>query len=183
MKLFLKRDNTSESHPHPDQLEVGELVMNTVTGKLYTKLTDGSIVEFTSQKVCFDVSPVLSYYYNNSLIVDSLSGFCCAGDMLVVQVDGLRPSPAEYVFEFVELTSNTTQQNISLSPPQFTAYTESRNDETINLRRAIIPINLSIDNTNNISIFKFIVSSNGRKLVEKLINIKCFEENCFRFTS
>ena len=75
MKLFLKRDNTTDSHPHPDQLEIGELVMNSVTGKLYTKLIDGSIVEFMSQKVCFDVAPTLEYYYNNAIIVDSLNGF------------------------------------------------------------------------------------------------------------
>jgi len=180
MKLFLKRDNSSEGHPHPDQLEVGELVMNSVTGRLYTKLIDGSIVEWISQRVCFDVAPTLSYYYDNIEVFDSINGFCCAGDILVVQARGLKPPPANYVFEFVELTSNTVQSNINLSPPQFTPYTETKDDEVISLREATIPINLSIDKSNNISIFKFIVSLDGRKLIEKLINIKCFEEGCFR---
>ena len=103
--------------------------------------------------------------------------------MLVVEVKGLKPPPAEYTFEFVELTSNTTQQNINLSAPQLITYTETKDDETIDLRKATVPINMSINNTNNISIFKFIVSIGGKKLAEKLINIKCFEENCFRFTS
>lgn len=180
MKLFLKRDNTSEGHPHPDQLEVGELVMNSVTGRLYSKLTDGSIVEWVSQKVCFDVAPTISYYYDNNLVLDSINGFCCAGDILVAEIRGLKPAPAEYVFELVELTSNTLLSNIRLSPAQFVSYTETKDDETINLRQATVPINLSINNTNNISIFKFIVSLDGRKLIEKLINIKCFEEGCFR---
>lgn len=183
MKLFLKRDDSGEGFPDASQIEVGELVMNSVTGKLYTKLVDGSIVEWISQKVCYSVAPSIKYLYNNVEIIDSLNNFCCAGDILLVEVSSLRPEPAQYVFELIELTENTEQQKIVLSPPQYSNYTETNETETIPLRKAIIPVNLSIDNTNNISIFKFIVSSGGRKLIEKLLNIKCFEENCFRVVS
>ena len=61
MKLLLKRDDQTESAPHADQLDVGELAINTSTGKLYSKLTNGSVVEWISQKVCFEPVPVIVF--------------------------------------------------------------------------------------------------------------------------
>lgn len=178
MKLLLKRDDTSESHPHPDQLDVGELVINSVTGKIYTKLIDGSVVEWISQKVCFDPVPELSFSYGNAQVTDTLNTFCCAGDMLLVEVVGLKPSPKNYSFEFVELTTNTLPNSITISPAQYNNYTTNNNGETINLRKATVPISISINNTNNISIFKCTLLSDNRKLIEKLITIKCYEQAC-----
>ena len=40
MKLLFKRDEVGDGQPSPDQVSVGELVMNSVTGRLYTKLID-----------------------------------------------------------------------------------------------------------------------------------------------
>lgn len=178
MKLLLKRDDFGESHPHPDQLEVGELVINSVTGKIYSKLVDGSIVEWSSQKVCFDPVPDLSFSYDNIPLVDTLNSFCCAGDIIVAKVMSLKPEPKSYTFEFTELTTNTSPNNIVLSPTQYSNYTVTQNNQTVSLRQAIIPINLSITNSNNISIFKFTILSEGRKLTEKLLTIKCFEQAC-----
>jgi hypothetical protein len=178
MKLLLKRDDTSESYPHPDQIDVGELVINSVTGKLYTKLTDGSIVEWISQKVCFDPVPEVSFVYGGRPIVDILSDFCCAGDMFFVEITRLKQAPQNYTFEFVELTTNTSIENITISPAQYTNYSIIENNESINLRKATVPISLSINNTNNISIFKFTLLSDSRKLIEKLITIKCYEQSC-----
>lgn len=178
MKLLLKRDDFGESHPHPDQLEIGELVMNSVTGKLYTKLIDGSIVEWFSQKVCFDPVPDLQFYYDNGLIIDSINTFCCAGDIIVAKVRSLKIEPKEYSFEFTELTTNTSTGNIILSPTQYSNYTETQSGQTVSLREAVIPINLSITNSNNISIFKFAVLSGGRKILEKLLTVKCYEQAC-----
>lgn len=178
MKLLLKRDDSGESHPHPDQLEVGEVVINSVTGKIYSKLVDGSIVEWSSQKVCFDPIPELSFYYENAQINDTLNSFCCGGDIIVTKIDSLKIEPKEYSFEFTELTTNTIPSNIVLSPVQYENYSTTQNNQTVSLRRAIIPINLSIIKTNNISIFKFTILSDGRKLTEKLLTIKCFEQAC-----
>lgn len=178
MTLLLKRDDTSTGHPHPSQIEVGELVMNSVTGKLYSKLVDGSIVEWSSQKVCFDPAPEIIFYYNNIAVVDSINSFCCLGDILVIELDSLKPDPADYTFEFTELTTNTTQNNIILSQPQYTTYSKTVNSQTVSLRKATIPINLSITQSGNISIFKFTVLLSNSKVLEKLITIKCFEGSC-----
>lgn len=181
-KLLLKRDDQSESHPHPDQVDVGELVMNSVTGKLYTKLVDGSMVEWYSQKVCFDTVPVIGFSYSNTPVIDSLNTFCCAGDIFTVDVSELKIPPKEYAFEFTELTENTSAGSIIISPPQYTLYT-STTAPTVTLRKALIPINITIGQTNNISIFKFTVLSEGRKLIEKLLTIKCYEQSCFSATT
>lgn len=181
-KLLLKRDDQSESYPHPDQVDVGELVMNSVTGKLYSKLVDGSIVEWHSQKVCFDTVPIIGFSYGNTPVVDSLNTFCCAGDMFTVNVSELKIPPKEYTFEFTELTENTSIGSIIISPPQYSLYS-SLTEPTVTLRKALIPINLTIGQTNNISIFKFTVLSEGRKLIEKLLTIKCYEQSCSSVTT
>jgi len=178
MSLLLKRDETGTGYPHPSQISVGELQINSVTGKLYTKLVDGSIVEFSSQKVCFDPTPEVSFYYNNIQVVDNINSFCCLGDILVVEIKNLKLEPAEYSFELVELTTNTSQDNIVLSETQYSIYTTIINQQSVSLRKANIPINLSITQSNNISIFKFTVLSAGNKLLEKLITIKCYEGSC-----
>lgn len=181
-KLLLKRDDQSESYPHPDQVDVGELVMNSVTGKLYSKLVDGSIVEWHSQKVCFDTVPIINFFYGSASAIDSLNNFCCAGDMLTVDVSELKVLPKEYSFEFTELTENTSSGSIIISPPQYTLYASTK-EPTVTLRKALIPINLTIGQTNNISIFKFTVLSEGKKLIEKLLTIKCYEQSCSSSTT
>ena len=187
MKLKLKRDEESTSHPHVDQLEVGELVMNSVTGKLYSRLVDGTLVEWVSQNVCFDVAPIITFSHGVNSNVNSTSNFCCAGDLLVATITGLRPeNNVEYIYEFVELTENTSLNNIQVASPQYSLYEETNPDnqeEKISYRKAVVPINLSITNTSNISIFKFtVLSSENKKLVEKLITIKCYEYECNAIT-
>jgi hypothetical protein len=185
MKLLFKRDEQSDGHPSVDQVAVGELVMNSMTGKLYTKLVDGSIVEFVSQPVCFDPAPIVSTYYENILISnDAIENYCCLGAILEFEVSKLKPEPYKYNFEFVELTTNTNLEDIIIQTPKYSDYTipkpNTTSNETINVRKAVIPINLAIlNNQQNISIFKFSVISetqNNKKLIEKIITIKCQSE-------
>lgn len=177
MRLLLKRDDTSNNHPAPDQLEVGELVMNSVTGRMYTKLTNGTIMEYIGQKVCFEASPIITFYYENIEILDTIDKFCCAGALLTVKVDALKPDPSRYTFQLIELTSNTSQQNINIQTPEYSTYEEEVDQETVTYRRALIPITVSVNPTSytNISIFKFAVLLEGSKVAEKLITIKCLE--------
>lgn len=184
MKLLLKRDEIGEGYPSTDQLSVGELVMNSVTGKLYTKLVDGSLVEFLGQKVCFDPIPDISLYYENAKITnDLIPNYCCLGAIIEFEVEKLKPSPYEYAFEFVELTTNVNTENIKLQIPKYSDYTIPKPGTTTNeimpVRRVIVPIELAILNDQqNVSIFKFSVISttqNNRKLIEKIITIKCLE--------
>lgn len=168
MKLKLKRDETTNGIPDFAQVDIGELVMNSVTGKMYTKLIDGSLVEFISQKVCYGPIPSISYSEVNS--------FCCFGDLLTVTVSDLLPEPKIYSFEFTELTDN--KSTVTVNSPSYNNYVVSGtqgipNGQSVHLRQATIPINLSINGTNNISIFKLGVVSNNITVTEKTIAISC----------
>ena len=182
MKLLFKRDESSDGSPSIDQVSIGELVMNSVTGKLYTKLIDGSIVEFVGQPVCFDPTPSVTTYYENVAINnDVVENYCCLGAILEFEVSQLKPEPYRYNFEFVELTTNTNTENIIIQTAKYSDYTIPKpgttTNETISVRRAIVPIDLSILNSQqDISIFKFsviAVTQNNKKLIEKIVTIKC----------
>lgn len=182
--LLLKRDETGTGHPHSSQVNVGELVINSVTGKIYTKLVDGSIVEFIGQKICFDPTPTVSLIYENALINnDVIDNFCCAGALLQFEVQKMKRAPATYEFAVTELTSNALAQDIQIQLPEYFDYTEevpgaTAQDPkvTIEYRKAIVPVNLTISgDVNNLSLFKFTVSLNNRKLTEKIFTIKCQE--------
>lgn len=172
-RLLLKRDETSVNAPSADQLQVGELVLNSVTGKLYTKLSNGDIMEYIGQKVCYSILPSIKYFYEDKEVSDSIQGFCCAGGIFVAEVSGLRLSPVNYTFALVELTTNTSPQNITVGAPEYSVYAVSG----INYRKALIPITLSINSSSykNISIFKLNVFSEGIKISEHIITLQCLE--------
>lgn len=181
--LLFKRDELGTGHPAPEQVKIGELVMNSVTGKLYTKLVDGSIVEFIGQKICFDPTPTISLLYIGQPVPsDTIDKFCCAGAVLEFEVKKMKPEPAQYIFEMTELTSNSLVQDIQIQTPQYSTYSEkipakdaNTPEKSIEYRKALIPVNLTINNVNNISLFKFTISLDNKKLVEKIITIKCQE--------
>jgi hypothetical protein len=194
MKLLLKRHPPSgtnlttaqeEAFPAPDQVDVGELVINTITGKLYTKLDNGNIVEFVSQKICFDPAPDISFFYESKLVTAPdylINNFCCAGGLLTVVVNKLKLEPATYGFNLVELTNNTISDNLSIGQPAYVAYSETENGETIQYRKATIPITLSFSslNYNNISLFQFKITDSLNKIIrgsERIVTIKCLESN------
>jgi hypothetical protein len=186
MKLLLKRDIEESGFPAADQVDVGELVINSTTGRLYTKLTDGSIVEFISQKICFEPIPEILFFYENTAVVPPnylINNFCCAGGLFTITVDKLKPAPFDYNFILTELTQNTLPQNISLSSPSFVTYTETENGEERTYRKATIPATISITDTNynSISLFQFAVYDNlSNKIIrggEKILTIKCLEGN------
>lgn len=167
MKLLLKRDDATTANPAADQLSVGELVVNSVTGKLFTKLTDGTVVEFIGQRVCNpNIIPTI-------LFSDTFN-FCCYGDILYVTVSGLQAEPREYTFEFDELTGNSTTS--SVGTPNYTNYTSTEGappGQIVNLRSANIPVNITIDNPDNINIFKFSILSNNVNITEKTVALNC----------
>ena len=179
MKLILTRDETGTGFPSANQIEVGELVINSKTGKLYSKLVDGSVIEWIGQKVCYEPLPVIKFLYNNTE-VSNIDKFCCTGDNLVVVVDKLKIDPAIYNFDFVELTQNTDQNSITISDAQYSLYQVTIDNTIKDIRKATIPINFSIsgDAHQNISIFKFIVyDHDGTTLTEQIITLKCLEAN------
>lgn len=172
-KFLLKRDDTSINAPAPDQVEVGELVLNAKTGKMYTKLVSGDMIEYIGSKVCFSTIPIVKFYYENIETGDIVNNFCCAGGMLFIQIEKLKIEPANYSFSIVELTNNTNPQNISINTAEYTNYTEDNKS----YRKAIVPVNLAVNSTayKNISIFKFNIFIDNNKLSEHLITIQCLE--------
>jgi hypothetical protein len=206
MKLLLKRHppinpltgqpaqnltpDQEDAFPAPDQLDVGELAINTITGKLYTKLLDGSVVEFVSQKICFDPSPEISFFYENKAILAPnylIENFCCTGGLLTAVVDKLKPEPAIYKFILQELTSNSSADDIVIQPASYRIRSVVENEQTLVYRTATIPISLKIlsaldtasSNFNNISLFQFKITDNNDKLIrgsERTLTIRCLEE-------
>ena len=102
MKLLLKRDNTGDGFPSSDQVDVGELVINSKTGKLYSKLQDGSIIEWVGQKICFEPTPVLKMFYDSTEITnENIDDFCCLGAIIEFEIDMLKTAPYKYSFQFI----------------------------------------------------------------------------------
>lgn len=62
-RIVLKRDETTTNHPCSDDLVVGELVLNAITGNLYTKLVTGDIVYFPGITVCLNGNTLPSNNY------------------------------------------------------------------------------------------------------------------------
>jgi hypothetical protein len=170
-KFFLKRDIVSTNAPHPDQLEVGELVLNALTGKLYTKLHGSNqIVEFVSQAICYQKTPSITF--------SDVSNFCCLGDLLTVTVKDLKNESANYLFEIEDLSNNSVTSLVSdaiYSPYTVFADTTSVNETpaSIILRQATIPISLSISGPKPITVLKFKVILNNTPVAERTISISC----------
>lgn len=75
-RILLKRDQTTTNHPCPNDLAVGEIVMNAVTGNLYTKLVTGRIVMYRPSPVC-DLNQI-SMDYSASLTVSETCEEICS---------------------------------------------------------------------------------------------------------
>lgn len=162
VRLLLPRDEDSINHPASDQMVVGELFVNSVTGTLYSKLTDGTIVHWPSQKVCYAAVPKINF--------SDISTFCCYGDILTASVLGLLPSPRNYSFECEELTGNGSVSSVSSA--SYSPYIDSEN-LSISLRQAVVPINITIANPQNINIFKFSLYMDNILVTEKTLAITC----------
>lgn len=175
MKILLKRDETSLGFPGPDQVSIGELVINSKTGKLYSKLTDGSIIEWSGKIVCpsDNLSTDTRLYYNSVLVnTNIISNFCSTGDALEFEVLPILDNFTDYSFEFIELTNNTSSNNIAISEPIYGTYI----DNAINKSKVSVRVTLSIPNPQqSTSIFKFSATRTdiNQKIVEKLITIQC----------
>ena len=167
-KLYLKRDETSVNNPDIGQVDIGELVMNSKTGRLYTKLTDGSLVEFIGQKVCYGPIPDIQFR--------DISNFCCFGDTMYVELQYLQPSPKTYTYQIEELTSNNPTMTIHEANYTNTIFSSGFNipsGQSITLRKASIPIDIHMSGSNPISIFKFTVLSDNMNITEKTFSISC----------
>lgn len=169
--LLIKNDQTTTNAPAPSQLLVGEIAINSVTGKIYIKLVNGTIVEFIGKQVCFSKTPAITF--------DDVSNFCCAGDILSVKVVDLLVG-ADYAFELEDLSGNGIEYTIN--SPVYTeySYTPESSSIPVQLKEAIIPITLNITGSKNLTILKFkIMGKDGdinSELTSRIISISC--QNC-----
>lgn len=176
--LILKHCFLNSNAPKPDQLQVGELVINARTGKLYTRLamddksppTPGPIVEFVGKQVCYDKIPSITF--------DTINNFCCNEDVIKVKViDMIRAN--DYRFEIEDISGNSVISTIN--DPIYTDYIISgAGNSEIELKEAIIPITLQIQGPKNLTILKFkILGRNGdinSELTSRTLALSC--NNC-----
>ncbi len=168
--LILKHDITTNKSPGPDQLVVGELVINSKTGKLYTKLVSGVVFEFTGHQVCFSKTPAISF--------DPINNFCCAGDILKVKVVDLIQDN-DYRFEIEDISGNNI--GYTINAPIYDSYQTTQQDgSVVNLKQAVIPISITINGNKNLTILKFkILGKDGdinSELTSRTITLSC--QNC-----
>jgi hypothetical protein len=185
MPIRHRRDVKTINPPDKEEIAVGEIVMNTRTGKLYIVsakaiLDDAgkqigvekeNVIEFSGKVVCSDIDlvPELSF--------SDISAFCCFGDTLSVDVSGLDRI-TDYDFVMTELTANDS--TISLESPKYTNYSiasSEGSDVVKDYRSAMIPININVSKESSaVSVFKFGIEVDNSLLTEKVLSIQC--NNC-----
>ncbi len=172
-----RRDISTTNIPSKDQIEIGEIVINAITGRLYTVTvnppivaggspTKGEVIEFVGSLVCQQATSV------PEIIFSDTTGFCCLGDTLGVEVSGLQEN-TNYTFSVSELTENSS--SINLASANYTNYTGSVNGTDINyLKSAIVPVSINTsDNKSAVSIFEFNVLSENDLITSKVVSVKC----------
>ena len=86
--MKLKRDISSNSAPAPNQIEVGELVVNAKTGIIYSKRVDGTVVKWIGSDLC-DTVNVASGPPIPTIGFSDTSSFCCGGRPLTITMNNL----------------------------------------------------------------------------------------------
>lgn len=89
MKILLKRSDTTGSIPSGNQLMYGELAVNTADGKLFTKTTDGSVVQLgtVTQSPSLPVGTIVPAINNAFQVTDYLP--CTGGTYSKTSYSGL----------------------------------------------------------------------------------------------
>jgi len=187
MPIRHRRDVKSINPPDKEEIAVGEIVMNSRTGKLYIVSAQAiyddsvppkqigvqkeSVIEFSGKVVCSDLDSVPELSFSD------ISAFCCFGDTLSVDVSGLD-KVTDYDFVMTELTAN--KSNISVETPKYSNYTvrPEGSDENPSLiqeyRSALVPISINVTKkSSSVSVFKFGIEVDNSLLTEKVLSIQC----------
>jgi hypothetical protein len=174
-KLKIKRDITSTNPPATGEIEVGELAFNAITGKLYTKLQSGIVIEFVGRPICFSRNPII--------IFPDVTNFCCPGDILNVTVKDLYPDKYtnnQYLFFLDDITNAGKVAEIVQNPPMVSDYDVlpdiSLADPAeavipVPMKQAIIPFNIKTEKA--ITTLKFRVQLDSEVVATSQITITC----------
>lgn len=157
MSFQIKRDITTTNFPAPDQVDVGELVINANTGTMYTKLVNGSIVKFLSVPVSTSLVP--------SIVFSDYATFCCNGDTLTATVTNLIENDL-YTYEFSNLNNNSVSFSGSTTGNLLPTSSASRSASML----------FSISGSQPITLIKFAVKKNNVVIAENIASICC--QNC-----
>jgi hypothetical protein len=103
----IKTDITSTSAPAPEQISIGELAFNAVTGILYAKMVDGTVIKFLGSPVCEDSDEPVCYIPSPKITVSGSSDFCCNGGTLTFVIDNLLVN-RQYSYILKDLKANST---------------------------------------------------------------------------
>ena len=172
--MKIKRDLTSNSAPAPNQIEVGELAINSKTGILYSKMTDGTVIKWLGVPVCETSDQTIQPVPVPEISFSDINNFCCNGDSLTVYVSNLLVNH-RYFCVVTDLVENSTS---IVSPVSLSLTPVSKSD-----RSSVFNININKDNQ-SVALFKFsiyeIVQVNNVDTnmlrSEKVIHVLC--KNC-----
>ena len=177
-KLKIKRDITSTNPPSTGEIDVGELAFNALTGKLYTKLHNGIVIEFVGRPICFTKTPII--------IFPDVTNFCCPGDILNVTVKDIDPDKYannQYLFFLDDI--NNSGAEITPNDPIASDYEVLPDTSIIDpteavipvpMKQLIIPFNITIPSSSNavkITILKFRLQLDSDIIAESKVTITC----------
>lgn len=172
--MKLKRDNTSSNAPAPNQIEIGELAINTNTGILYSKMADGTVIKWLGVPVCESPTQTVCPVPVPKITVGDTTNFCCNGDILNLSISNLLIDHA-YTCSISDISTNPTTV---IAPTGYNLLPLNKSD-----RNAIfnLTINKNIQSNASIKIkvFENITTTGGTVTMlrsEKIVNICC--NNC-----
>lgn len=174
-KLKLKRDITSTNPPSSGEIDVGELAFNALTGKLYTKLQNGIVIEFVGRPICFSKTPII--------IFPDITNFCCFGDILNITIKDIDPDKYandQYSFLLEDITNSGKGAEINRNDPIVSDYEVLPDTSIIDptqlvipipMKQLIIPYNIKTEKPS--TTLKFRVQLDSTVLTSATVTIKC----------
>jgi len=167
-RIILKRDETTTNHPCPDDLAVGELVLNAITGNLYTKLVSGQVVYYPGVLVCVGDGGAGSNTFGTSISVPATY----AEDTFTLSIYGITLSTTKGNEIRFNPVSNITQG----FPSSFSLLYSIDNTTYIEIARVTIVGDYT--NTN----FEFVYKDNENiKLLRGQFNVGLYDNKSLGF--
>jgi len=170
--MKLKRDISSDSAPAPNQIEIGELLINAKTGIMYSKRVDGTVIKWIGNEVC-DTITVNSGPPIPTIGFSDTSSFCCGGRPITITVNNLIVN-SRYKLSITDLQQNS---GVIIS-------TNESDLLPINTSQRSVILNIGITSAKPTAILKFSISQvvpiagQDTSLIksEKILTITC--QNC-----
>lgn len=169
--MRIKRDETSSKAPAPNQIGIGELAINTNTGILYSKMSNGVVIKWLGVPVCETGDQTIAPVPVPEITFSDITNFCCGGDSLTVFISNLLVN-RNYTCSIVDLISNSTA---IIAPPSQSLLPINKSDRiaifNLNINKAVQPV-ASL----KVSVYENIISNSQNISMlrsEKVLTICC----------